>query len=251
MDALAHWRQAHGLPALSINWGPWDNLGMTALLSDADVERLRRRGLRGLNPDGAMAAMGELLSQPVPQATILNMDWNVFARSFNGQTISPFYSDLIQVDTTAPVKAAEKPASAGVAVQLRDVPANQRRRLLMNHIREQAAIVMGLPASVLSDPRQPLNVMGLDSLMAVELRNALGQSTGELLPTTLIFDYPSLDALTDHILNDVLRLGDTVTRPAQAARPSEADQRGEVASLSDDEAEALLLEELTKQKKKR
>lgn len=250
MDALAHWRQSQGLPALSINWGPWENLGMTALLSSADVERLRRRGMHSLQPEVAMAAMGQLLSQTIPQATILNVDWKTFVRSYNGQSISPFYYDLIQVDKPVPVKAAEKPAVATIVNQLRDVPANQRRRLLMNHIREQAGVVMGLPTSVLSDPRQTLNAMGLDSLMAVELRNALGQSTGETLPTTLIFDYPSLDALTNHILDDVLKLGEVAPHVTEV-KPPEPDVADGVASLSDDEAEALLLEELMKQKKKR
>jgi hypothetical protein len=84
--------------------------------------------------------------------------------------------------------------------------------------------------------------------MAVELRNALGRSTNETLPATLIFDYPTLDALTEHLLNDVLKLGDAqMSEPepvAQAAAPDE------LAELSDAEAEALLLEELTKPKKK-
>lgn len=246
LDGLAHWRRAQKLPALSINWGPWENLGMTARLGSADVERLRRRGMRGLKPSDSMDAMGQLLSQPVAQATILNMDWKGFARAYH--PISPFYSEVVQVEA-APAQQADKPAGPTIVNQLRDIPANQRRRLLLNHIREQAAMVLGLPASVLSDPRQPLNAMGLDSLMATELRNALVNSTGEILPTTLVFDYPSLDALTDHILNDVLGLSEAATQPS--AVPSQSNGIDELADLSDDEAEALLLEELTRQKKKR
>ncbi len=86
--------------------------------------------------------------------------------------------------------------------------------------------------------------------MAVELRNALGRSTGATLPATLIFDYPTLDILTDHIMNDVLKLGEAPTvipEPVASAPSTESD---EVASLTDDEAEALLLAELMKPKKK-
>jgi acyl transferase domain-containing protein/NADPH-dependent curcumin reductase CurA len=246
MDGFANWRQGQGLPALSVNWGPWENLGMTAVLSAADVERTRRQGMRGLMAEPAFGALGQLLTQDTAQATVLDMDWKAFARA--RQPIPSFFSELVQAEKPTQPKSAEKPGVLTIASQLREAPPNQRRRLLLNHIREQAALVMGLPASALSDPRQPLNSMGLDSLMAVELRNALGRSTNETLPATLIFDYPTLDALTEHLLNDVLKLGDAqMSEPepvAQAAAPDE------LAELSDAEAEALLLEELTKPKKK-
>jgi hypothetical protein len=77
--------------------------------------------------------------------------------------------------------------------------------------------------------------------MAVELRNALARSTGRSLPATLLFDYPTLDALATHLMN-VLGL-----ETAVAARPIVTAAVAEVSALSDDEAEALLLKELESQ----
>lgn len=247
LDAVASWRQSQGLPALSINWGAWENTGMTAVLSAADTERSRRQGLHGLTAEQAMGALKQLLSQNFAQITVMNMDWKAFTRSLRGQIISPFYANLVHEEV--PVATNVKEEGSVVIRQLREAPGNQRRRMLLNHIREQAGLVMGLPTSVLSDTRQPLNTMGLDSLMAVELRNALGRSTGQTLPATLIFDYPTLDALTDHLLNDVLKLGE-IAAPTPEPVASQSNGTHEVASLSDDEAEALLLEELMKPKKK-
>jgi NADPH:quinone reductase-like Zn-dependent oxidoreductase len=250
MDGMANWRQAQGLPGLSINWGPWENLGMTAVLSSADVERLRRQGMHGLTSQQAMSALAQLLTEDVAQATVLHMDWKAFGLAQKDQSPAPFFDQLVSRDVVTPAKKVEKTQDGALIPQLRELPIIQRRRSLLNHIREQAGIVMGLSPSVLSDVRQPFNSMGLDSLMAVELRNALVRSTGESLPATLIFDYPTLDLLTDHILNDVLKLGEVSLVTPEPVQATQSIESNEVASLTDDEAEALLLEELMKPKKK-
>ncbi|HEV2150032.1 MAG TPA: acyl carrier protein, partial [Longimicrobiaceae bacterium] len=109
--------------------------------------------------------------------------------------------------------------------------------------REQAARLLGLaPRAV--DPSRPLQEMGFDSLMAVELRNALGAAIGRGLPATLLFDHPTLDALAAFL--------DRETAPAPApaaggtggASPEDAVLVAEVRSLSDEEAERQLLVEL-------
>ena len=99
--------------------------------------------------------------------------------------------------------------------------------------------MLGLDAATAIAPRLPLKEVGLDSLMAVELRNALTRSIGQSLPATLLFDYPSLDALATYLMR-VLQLDEA---PAPAARSEPLPQRP-IAELSDEEAEAQLLAEL-------
>jgi myxalamid-type polyketide synthase MxaB len=266
LDALAHWRQAQGLPALSINWGPWKHMGMTALLSSAEIARTHRRGMRDLESQQALQALGELLTYKGPQATVLDMDWKTFARSQQDRAIAPFFSDVAQPvppsKSTATVQThSSDRMSSDLITQLREAPLNHRRRLLLNNIREQASMVMGLPISFLSNPRQPLNTIGLDSLMAVELRNALGKIIGQSLPATLIFDYPTLDVLTDFLLNDLLKLGETPeevmdSKSMPTIGPATSPITGpttanDLEALSDEEAEELLLAELMKPKKQR
>ena len=104
-------------------------------------------------------------------------------------------------------------------------------------IRAQAIKVLGLPAMQDVPLRKALAELGLDSLMAVELRNSLSALLDEPLPATLLFDYPTLEALANY-LRKRLPSADTEWRTPQPAPPDA------IASLSDAEAEALLLAEL-------
>ena len=91
------------------------------------------------------------------------------------------------------------------------------------------------------DPSMPLGELGLDSLLAVELRNAVSAAVGRPLPATLLFDYPTIDALTDHLINDILRLVDEDRPvPADAEPVVEFDLVGSVEGLSDNEVDQLL-----------
>jgi acyl transferase domain-containing protein len=96
--------------------------------------------------------------------------------------------------------------------RLRQAPPRERHALLLGQVRELAAGVLGLDPSAAIDPRQPLKEFGLDSLMALELRNRLAARLGALLPATLVFEHPSLEALTDHLARMVL--------PVEAAAPA-------------------------------
>ena len=86
----------------------------------------------------------------------------------------------------------------------------------------------------------------MDSLTSVELRNRLQTSLGRSLPSTLIFDYPTLDALTEYLVNEIF----TLENPTNSHAASEKNQHeqtinsAELEELSDEDAEALLLREL-------
>jgi polyketide synthase 12/myxalamid-type polyketide synthase MxaB len=127
---------------------------------------------------------------------------------------------------------------------LADAPPSKRRSLLLAHIREQAGRVLGLDSSYQVDPRRPLQELGLDSLMAVELRHGLTASLGCALPTTLLFDYPTMDALAGRLLHELAL--DQI--PERSAPPGGIEQQAQATSaldqLSDEEAEALLVAEL-------
>src|SRR5262249_1312517 len=129
-------------------------------------------------------------------------------------------------------------AAASRVAAWRRAPETQRRALVAEHVTEQALNVLGLNPATPLEPTAPLKEAGLDSLMAVGVRNALTRSIGQSLPATLLFDYPSIDALVTHLAG-VLQL---VPQPA-VATPSidvgaKAATASAVASLSEAEAEA-------------
>jgi polyketide synthase 12 len=133
---------------------------------------------------------------------------------------------------------------AGLVSRLGALPAGQRRATLLTFLSERALQIIGLDAATPVDPAVPLKDLGLDSLMAVELRNTLARAVGQPLPATLVFDYPTLDALGAHLAKLLGLDAQPSPREPIAGPPPGAEARDEVAQLSDAEAEAALLAEL-------
>jgi hypothetical protein len=91
------------------------------------------------------------------------------------------------------------------------------------------------------DPSMPLGEVGLDSLLAVELRNTLSAAVGQSLPATLLFDYPTINAITDYFINDIMQLADDDQQaPNGTDTIAEFDLVGSVEGLSDDEVDQVL-----------
>jgi acyl carrier protein len=120
----------------------------------------------------------------------------------------------------------------------------QRRGLLQAHLHEKALSVLGLDPSVTIGERTALKEAGLDSLMAVEMRNVLTRSVGRSLPATLLFDYPTLDALAGYLMRVLDLEAPAAVSTAASAHPATGSAANAMAELSDEEAEAQLLAEL-------
>ncbi len=242
LDALAHLRQAQGLPALSVNWGPWSEAGMFAVLSEHDRQRRLAQGLQPISPAQGLQVLAHLLQQDAPQIMVLPIDW----RRYTAQ--SPLLAE-IKRDLKPIEKSRSSSPVVDVLSRMQAAPLNQRRSLLLTHVREQAIKVLGLTSSHTIDPHQPLRDMGLDSLMAVELRNALGVSLKCSLPATLLFDYPTLDTLADFLAKELWPSETPPTPSVVEEDRAVSNQAAELAELSEDEAEALLLQELALNKR--
>jgi len=122
---------------------------------------------------------------------------------------------------------------------LEAAPAERHRTTIQQHVRRDVLTVLGVPAGHPLDDEQGLRDAGLDSLMALELKNRLQHSTARTLPATLAFDYPTIAALTDYLF-------DVLARPAAAvpAATEEPTAASDLESLSEEEAAALLAEEI-------
>jgi acyl carrier protein len=186
-----------------------------------------------------------LLSQDNPQAAVLPINWSSYQSRFAADHVPSLFVDLVRE-----VQRPDQPSSTqgtDLLKRLAEAPPSKQPSLLLAHLREQASKVLGLGLEKSIDPQQPLNEIGLDSLMAVELRNALSNSVRASLPATLLFDYPTLEALADYLTREVLLL-----TTAHKSEPEPASKQAvaitELESLSDEEAEALLLAELTQMK---
>jgi NAD(P)-dependent dehydrogenase (short-subunit alcohol dehydrogenase family)/acyl carrier protein len=238
-DALAHHRQGLGLPALSINWGAWAEVGLAA---DRDLgSRLSQRGMDAILPRDGLAALARVMSVATPQIGVLALDWERLASHLPAGL--PFYSELARTGPSE--KAGRSRAPVDLRARLQDAPPSKRQSLLHDYVVAEAARVLGVDLGKALDTDQPLQELGLDSLMAVELRNALGKLVGVTLPATLLFDFPTIEKLTDHLGREALGLdlGPHLPSPIpKASRRAEAE--ASLEALSDQEMAALLAEKL-------
>ena len=257
LDALAHHRRALGLKALSVNWGRWGQGGMAAGLHESERKRWTEQGVRVLSPERGIRALEDLLRQDLAQAVVMPIDWSQYLRHFPPDRQPPILSELAR-EVQLPAVDAHPAPVPDLLRRLAESPPNRRPALLTTHIREQALRVLGLSPAQSIDPRQPLHELGLDSLMAVELRNALGASVRRPLPTTLLFDYPTIEALVEYMMRELLPGNplEAEVQPKGTLAPKwgedvRAVEVAQLAHLSDDEAEALLLRELAETKRER
>lgn len=241
MDGLAHHRIALGLPAQSINWGPWAQSGMAARLDNKDQRRHELSGLGSIQPDQGFKLLEKLLDFPAAQVGVLPIDWSQFAKQFDPGQEPLLISDFVQ-------KAREKQEKTSAPKsdfleKLKLTKPADRKELLMEHLRDKAIKILGLEPSYPLDTKQPLNEMGLDSLMAIELKNALSSAVGQNLPATLLFNYPTIESLASHLLSDVLSLEKTDGLGERVVEEVE-NKTGNVEDLSDELVESLLEEKL-------
>ncbi|MBG1266945.1 type I polyketide synthase [Nostoc sp. WHI] len=200
MDALVHYRRTLDLPGLSINWGPWADAGMAEEIASRDRDRWAALGVSAIKPEQGLQVFGRLLEQNVAQVGVLSVNWSKFLKQLPQGLDLPFL-DLCASNSGQP--QAQQPE---FLQQLEAAPVKERKTLLMTYIRSQIAKVVGLKSLEEVEPRQRLFDLGLDSLVAVELKNWLERGLGKSLRSTLIFDYPTVEALVDYLIQDVLSM---------------------------------------------
>jgi len=238
MDSLAHYRRALGLPGLSINWGPWADAGMAAGLDDRNRRRLAEKGLESIAAADGVRILGQLLALDKGQIGVLPIDWSLFLQDFSPDDRPPFFDT---VSEKLQVRRGIEPGPL-LLEQLKKEPASEHSHTLLAHIRGEVARVLDLDDPEQIQPRQRLFDLGIDSLMAVELRNRLQVDLGMTLTATLLFDYPTLETLVVFLVRELGPV-ETDEKPI-SEQDADAQMVEELEQLSEAEAEALLLKKL-------
>jgi len=231
LDGLAHDRRSRGLPCLSINWGPWAEIGMAA--RTASARGTASRVMLPIPPAQALATLDRLFEKNGPaQAVAISVDWALLARSFNGNPPPALIAELLK--EKAKPAAAKSGRESGPRFSMQDLlaaPAERRRALLLDYVQKSLAAVMSLEAPEL-DPEESLSNLGLDSLMALELQHSLEESFGAKLPIELLMGMPTLNEF-------VTRLLDILVKPTSPADSETAAPLMSVESESGDTAPPL------------
>jgi acyl carrier protein len=202
------------LPCLSINWGPWAEIGMAARASGSRGPA--SRVMHPLAPAQALAALDRLFEKNGPaQAVAMSVDWTQLARSFNGHQLPALISDLIREKARPAAAKATRESVPRLSMQeLLAAPPARRHALLLANVQKSLAQVMALDAPEL-DPEESMSNLGLDSLMALELQHSLEESFGAKLPIELLMGMPSLNEF-------VTRLQDILAKPSASPSPEAA-----------------------------
>ncbi|HEY3861189.1 MAG TPA: SDR family NAD(P)-dependent oxidoreductase [Verrucomicrobiae bacterium] len=190
MDALAHRRRAAGLPALSVNWGPWAEAGMAARMDEQDKLGMATIGIGQIAIAQGLQAMGELAANGAAQVMFCPVNWNKYLAQFAGGRQPSFFSEL------APAMKPPQPPAArqDILEQIRQASNGDRLPALASYLQKLVAGVLRLSPDRVA-PSAHFNRMGVDSLMALELRSQIGKDLSVDVPMVKILQNASADSL--------------------------------------------------------
>ncbi|MEO8033842.1 MAG: bifunctional LLM class flavin-dependent oxidoreductase/SDR family oxidoreductase, partial [Acidobacteriota bacterium] len=178
LDAVAHARRSSGRAALSIDWGAWSEVGFAATPIGRDAHaRLEALGMRRLTPAEGLAAFGRLMSKPNLPAQVAVFPANLQKMAASDPVIEhrPLLRDLIAE------RAGIVPQASEALLHIRCLDAPSQKSFLEEHVGRVVCEVLKIPASRL-DVRTPLTQLGLDSLIAVQVKNRLEKEVGLSVP---------------------------------------------------------------------
>ncbi len=214
LDGLAWRLRDRGIDGISVNFGPW-----SAGMADAESRaRLDQRGVQTLTPADALAGLAEAFADSTAhaaaQTVVARIDWSRFLPLYQQAGRRAFLAEL-ERELPAQATVVTPSGKTQLVERLTAAPVQQRRKLLIDYLRDAVAEVTRVDAAEIREEAGFFD-LGMDSLMAVELRRRIEQGVGKEIPATLAMDHPRLSDVADYLLGEVLGLteqGAADTRP--------------------------------------
>lgn len=212
LDAFSTYRKNLSLPVLSINWGPWSDGGMT---DEAEQSQLAKMGIGSLNRDKALEILDTLLQTDLSNAIAVPLNPRRMYSLYGTIGYESLFEEFSQTpgDNRREKEAKRDAPPAALkqwVLELSNVRDEERRRLLVDYMKEETAAIMKCRPTEI-DPDAGFFEMGMDSIMAVELKEILEEQTGHPIDSTVVFDYPSLNRLAAYLLSEVINLEKPLT----------------------------------------
>ncbi|TLH70251.1 type I polyketide synthase [Mycolicibacterium aubagnense] len=252
LDGLSWRLRERGIQGMSVNFGPWvaggnddgvDGKAHAAGMADAESRaRLDERGIKTLSSADALAGLADVMSAASAQGVVARIDWARFLPLYQLSGRRGFLAELereVASETKATAAevtvAAPPPTQSGQTLfieRLMNAPVQQRKRLVTDHLRDAVAEVTRLDASEIREDAGFFD-LGMDSLMAVELRRRIEQAVGQEVPVTLVMDHPRLSDAADYLLGDeVLGLGEGPSAPKRTSTTTPTDEPIAIVAVS-------------------
>jgi phthiocerol/phenolphthiocerol synthesis type-I polyketide synthase D len=190
LDALVAWRSASGLPATAINWGPWSEVGVARSLAGSVLDPI--------TPAEGIEALESLLATDRTMTGVARLRADRALAAFPEIRGLGYFTRVVEeLDM-----ASDGGGWAG-ADALRDLDPDEARRVVTDRLRARIAAVMGYADQSVVNPTQPLIEMGMDSLMAVRIRNTARADLGVEPPVALLLQGASLQDVTADLIRQL------------------------------------------------
>ncbi len=223
LDAIAHYRLGQGLPATVVNWGPWADAGMAT--GGERQDQLAGRGLTLLPAAQAFEVLGAAVANKVAQVAVLDANWKDMLGGRPANTLPSLMRGPSELAGDVAVARAGLDHAFRDSLMAADQP--NRIKLLTGYFADQLGGIMGLDPDQV-DPQQSLGSMGLDSLMAIELKNTIEARIGVVLSMARFMEGPSIHQLAEQVA-EMVQSGQEV---AQVNSPQQALSVDQAAKLS-------------------
>ena len=236
LDQLAGHRRAMGLPGQAIAWGAWSEIGEAAEQRERIEQRRAALGGRWFTPEQGIKALEKLVRQDSTTSVVMSMDWSVFEEAV--QDRPPLLEDMLS--SADDDISDDSAASEDVLSRLRSASAAGPQEVLVSFLQQEVQAVLRLSSS--PSPTVGFFDLGMDSLMAVELRNRLNRAfAGEYVASnTVVFDYPDIASLASHIAEELGQLGEVGSAPSPSESPEPLAPEPTVPVRTDDDGIAVV-----------
>ncbi|WP_414520853.1 type I polyketide synthase [Umezakia ovalisporum] len=199
LDGLAHYRRWLGLPGLSINWGAWGQGGMAARLADQFQNRIRSLGMSSIPPAQGLQILDQLLAQSATLVGVFPVNWPQFVSQLPDGMKMPVLEAFIDFQSVA-----KEGKTNELLAKLKVSKSSDRPEMMVNYLQSVVGKLLGFPDSDTLDPQLGFFDMGMDSLLALELRNLLQSNLDCSVSSTILFEYSNIESLAEYIITEVL-----------------------------------------------
>jgi myxalamid-type polyketide synthase MxaB len=246
LDGLAHYRKAHGLPAMSINWGAWAEVGMAAALDSHRASTRPARGVGVIKPADGTRILEQVVTTRPTQMVVLPIDWNKFGYGQSEESIQPLFKQLVKKTK----QDAAPSQDVNILERLETLSFKEQETALQEYLWHQVTRILALDSSQSPDPLKLLTDLGMDSLMAVELKNKIEGDLGINVPVTYFLEDATIAELSrklhDQLGNEGMINKTTIDNDTNINSEKAKVLLENLDQLSEDDVDSLLNNLLTK-----
>ncbi|KUO74525.1 MAG: hypothetical protein APF81_03565 [Desulfosporosinus sp. BRH_c37] len=199
MDIFAQYRRSLGLPATSVNWGPWAGAGVAAGSTEA-IKNIKLKGIKSLSPEDGRKMIEWVFSQDPSSIVIVDADWEVYSEKTGQEEVTEFLAEFITAAETTADMARKATDQEDVLAGLKALKGRERSEYLVNRLQLIAAKTMGFTEGLDVSADISFVEQGMNSLMIFSLRNEIKILFDVLIDISVFFNYPSLRKLSEYLL---------------------------------------------------